>query len=195
MTKAFGSVRLCLALLMIVAAFSSAKSQDDSCDTASSQECADAAKVGIGVQNALRDANATGLSGLSLKKAVLVLETGTTSTGGVNINFLIFTIKHQAKKGNTINQSITWGSLPKPAGAGGGQVDLKETLASAIATAAKVAASVTALPLTEATITVKFVIDKDNSGSISYKVLGVSIGPTVDLDKTSTNSLAVTFSK
>ena len=51
------------------------------------------------------------------------------------------------------------------------------------------------LPLSEAVITIKFVVDKDNAGSLSYKILGVNLGPSVDLDKVSTNTLEVTFAK
>lgn len=166
----------------------------DTCDPAS-VECADASQVGVAVQNALRAANTSGLSGLSLKKAVLTLETVGTVTGGININFLIFTIKHQSKKVNTITQEITWGSISKPNAVGGGLASLTDVLSRAIATAAQVASKVTAPALSQATITIKFVVDKDNGGSLSYKILGLSLGPNVDLDKTSTNTLAVTFSK
>jgi hypothetical protein len=166
----------------------------DTCDPAS-VECADAGKVGIAVQEALRAANTSGLSGLSLKKAVLTLETVGTVTDGININFLIFTIKHQSKKVNTITQEITWGSLPKPNAVAGGLASLKDVLPRAIATAAQIASKVTAPALSQATITIKFVVDKDTGGSLSYKILGLSLGPNVDLDKTSTNTLAVTFAK
>jgi hypothetical protein len=166
----------------------------ESCAPAS-VECADASKVGIAVQDALRAANTSGLSGLSLKKAVLTLETVGTITDGININFLIFTIKHQSKKVNTITQEITWGSIPKPNAVGGGLPSLKDVLPRAIATAAQIASEVTAPALSEATITIKFVVDKDNGGSLSYKILGLTLGPNVDLDKTSTNTLAVTFAK
>jgi hypothetical protein len=77
----------------------------------------------------------------------------------------------------------------------GKPAELRETLAKAIATAAQVAGSVTALPLTDATITIKFVVDKDSSGSISYKILGLNLGPSIDFDKVSTNTLVVTFEK
>jgi hypothetical protein len=195
MTTKLRALVIVIAMILTLGASGTIRAQDNNCDTASSPECADASRVGIDVQNALRDANTTGLSGLTLKKAVLTLETGSTVTSGISINFLIFTIKHQTKKGNTITQEITWGSLPKPAGPPGKLDNLKEVLARAVATSAKVASSVTALPLSQATITIKFVVDKDNGGSLSYKVLGVNLGPNVDLDKTSTNTLAVTFSK
>lgn len=194
MTGKRNTLIIASAMILTLVTSRAVKAQDN-CDVATSQECADASKVGIDVQNALRDANVTGLSGLTLKKAVLTLETGSTVTGGISINFLIFTIKHQTKKGNTIAQEITWGSLPKPAGTPGKLDNLKEVLSRAIATSAKIASSVTTLPLSQATITIKFVVDKDNGGSLSYKVLGVNLGPNVDLDKTSTNTLVVTFSK
>ncbi len=167
----------------------------DNCDI-NSDQCAAAVQVGLDVQRALQNANGTGLSHLVLKKAVLTLETGSTLKDGINITFLIFTIKHQTKKGNTISQAITWGSLPRPAGGGATSFEtLTDVLSRAVATAAKVASNVTQLPLTEATIKIQFVVDKDNGGSLSYKVLGVNLGPSVDLDKTSTNTLEVTFSK
>jgi len=186
----------CLAVLAIVlcASFTLCvpilKAQD-TCD----QECVQATTVGKDVENALQQANLTGLNGLILRKAVLTLETGTTLTGGININFLIFTIKHQTKKGDTVDQQITWTNLPKPAGAEAPTASLKDVLAKAIATAAGVANSVKTLPLSEATFTIKFVVDKDNGGSVSYKILGISLGPNIDFDKVSTNTLAVTLSK
>jgi hypothetical protein len=171
-----------------------ARSQDSACDPRSDAGCASASQVGKDVQQALVNANATGLSNLQLRKAVLTLETSGTTTDGVSINFLIFTVKHQAKKGDTMTQQITWGALPKPAGVGAPE-KLKEVLARAVATAAQIAGGVTSLPLTEATITIKFVVDKDNGGSISYKIIGLNLGPNIDFDKVSTNTLAVTFSK
>ena len=158
-------------------------------------ECVEASKVGLDVQNALGQANLTGLSGLVLKKAVLTLETGSTVTGGVTINFIIFTIKHQTKKGSTITQEMTWGNLSQPQGPPATLESLKGVLASAIARSAALTESVTAMPLSEASITLKFVVDKDNGGSLSYKVAGINLGPSVDLDKVSTNTLTVTFAK
>jgi hypothetical protein len=170
-------------------------SAQSTCDAAT-QECAEASQVGQDVQTALQNANGAGLNNLVLKKAVLTLETGSTLTGGVNITFLIFTIKHQTKKGNTITQEITWGALPKAAGGGATNfASLTGVLSRAIATAAKVASNVTQLPLTEATIKIQFVVDKDTGGSLSYQVAGVNLGPSVDFDKTSKNTLEVTFSK
>jgi len=189
-----GTIRFVLLTMLFLGAGTIAKPQD-SCDVQTSAECAEAAKVGVDVQKALRAANTSGLSGLSLKKAVLTLETGGTLTDGININFFIFTIKHQTKKGNTITQEITWGSLPKLNAPGGGLDSLSDVLSRAIGTSAKIASSVTSPPLSEATITIKFVVDKDNGGSLSYKILGINLGPNVDLDKTSTNALAVTFTK
>jgi hypothetical protein len=158
-------------------------------------QCAQASQVGIDVKNALVNANATGLSGLSLQKAVLTLETASTNTGGLNFNFLVFTIKHQVKKSGTVTQQITWGSVPKPEGAASKIEDLRDALARAIGLSAKIASSVSTLPLAEATITIKFVVDKDTGGSISYKIAGIDLGPNIDFDKVSTNTLTVTFSK
>jgi hypothetical protein len=38
-----------------------------------------------------------------------------------------------------------------------------------------------------------FVVDKDNNDSLSYKIVGVNLDPSVDLDKVSTNTLTVTL--
>jgi hypothetical protein len=181
-----------LAILMFNAAIlcmGTLSHAQDSCD----QECAQASVVGHDVQTALQQANLTGLNGLVLKKAVLTLETGSTLTDGVSVNFLIFTVKHQTKKGDTITQAITWQNVPKPAGESASVESLKNVLAKAVATAAALANNVKALPLSEATITIKFVVDKDSSGSLSYKIFGINLGPSVDLDKVSTNTLAVTL--
>ncbi len=183
--------KIWVASLLSVSCLSVCARAQDTCD----QECVQATTVGKDVQSALQQANLTGLNGLVLKKAVLTLETGSTLTGGISINFIIFTIKHQTKKGDTITQQITWTNVPKPAGAQAPTSSLKDVLAKAIATSSAVANGVKALPLSEATITIKFVVDKDNGGSVSYKILGINLGPTVDFDKVSTNTLAVTRSK
>jgi hypothetical protein len=110
----------------------------DACDTATSDQCAEASRVGMDVQNALRNANGTGLNGLALKKAVLTLQTVSNGKTGISLNFLIFTIKHQTSKGNTVSQEITWGSVPKQAGGGPGNVaSLTDSLSQAVASAAK----------------------------------------------------------
>jgi hypothetical protein len=195
MMKNRGGTIIILSLVLLSVGTSKSVKAQEICDVSSSQECAGASKVGADVQAALRAANLTGLSGLTLKKAVLTLETGSSITGGININFLIFTIKHQTKKTGTISQEITWGSLPKANAPPATLASITEVLARAIATSASLTASTSTLPLTEATITIKFVVDKDSGGSLSYKIMGVNLGPSVDLDKTSTNTLAVTFSK
>ena len=159
-----------------------------------SNQCVSASQVGTDVQKALESANASGLSGLTLNKAVLTLETAATTKSGIDINLLIFTLKHTAKKGNTLTETITWGSLEKPA-AGGPTQSLQNVLANAIATAAQIASKVTRIKLSQAVIKMQFVVDKDINGSISYKILGVTLGPSIDVDKTSTNTLEVTFTK
>ena len=88
-----------IAFTMMTLSVSSVLRAQENCDVTTSEECADASKVGVDVEKALRNANVTGLSGLTLKKAVLTLETGSTISGGTDINFFIFTIKHQTKKG------------------------------------------------------------------------------------------------
>lgn len=186
--------RLLLATLLFVLAHMAALPicAQVSCG-ATDVECAQAAAVGLDVKNALVAANGTGLSGLVLQKAVLTLETASTGTAGLNINFLVFTFKHQTKKNGTVTQVITWGSVGKAEGTAGSEEDLQNILAKAIALSAKIAAGVKTLPLSEATITIKFVVDKDTSGSLSYKIFGVNLDPSVDVDKVSTNTLVVTF--
>jgi hypothetical protein len=162
----------------------------------SDKETAAAEEVGKSVETALLTANSTGLGGLTLTKAVLTLETGGSIQGGLKLNFLIFTIDHTQKKGTTINQTITFGALQKPAGGGVADASaLKDSLAKAIATAAEVATQVHTLPLSEATVKIQFVVEKKSDGSIAFDILGVKGGPSVNLDNTSTNSLEVTFAK
>src|SRR5271154_5509397 len=130
------------------------------CDN-SSVECAEASRVGTDAQSALRNANGTGLNGLTLKKAVLTLQTVSNGKTGINLNFLIFTLKHQTSKGNTVSQEITWGNVPKPAGGGAADLaSLTDILSQSIASAAKLASNVTQLPLTQAVIKIQFVVDK-----------------------------------
>jgi hypothetical protein len=165
-------------------------------DTPAPTEIVGADQVGKDVEAALLTANSTGLGGLALTKAVLTLETGGSIQGGLKLNFFIFTIDHTKKKGTTITQTLSFGALQKPAG--GGKTDLttlKDSLSKAIATAAQVASQVHTLPFKEGTVKIQFVVEKKTDGSISYKVLGIDLGPSINLDNTSTNSLEVTFSK
>jgi hypothetical protein len=160
------------------------------------RETVAATQVGKDVETALTTANSTGLAGLTLTKAVLTLETSGSVQGGIKLNFLIFTIDHTKKKGTTITQTLTFGAIQKPAG--GGEVDLtvlKDSLSKAIATAAEVASQIRTHPLSQGVVKLQFVVEKKSDGSISYKVLGIDLGPSVNLDNTSTNTLEVTFSK
>lgn len=191
-----GSVRMklcvvipcfCLFTLMLCA-------QDTSAPT--DKEIVGVEQVGKDVESALVTANSTGLQGLVLSKAVLTLETAGSTQGGLKLNFLIFTIDHTKKKGTTITQTMTFGALQKPAG--GGKVDLatlRDSLAKAIATSAAVVSQIHTLPFSQGTVKLQFVVEKKNDASLSYKVLGIDLGPSVNLDNTSTNSLEVTFTK
>jgi hypothetical protein len=155
-----------------------------------------AADVGKEVQSALVKANGAGLGGLRLKQAVLSLESGSSVEGGVKLNFIIFTIKHTAKKGKTTTLSLTFGSVDRLKG--GGRPDLAsltDSLSRAIATAAAVATEVEVLPLSEVTVKIEFVVEKTASGGLSFKILGSDVDGSVDFDKVSKNSLEVTFAK
>lgn len=187
-------LRMIRVLLLLTLALNAASkiSAQETCDQ---EGCADAQQVGKDVQEALVSANATALNGLSLKKVVLTLETAANDSVGVDINFFIFTLKHKTKKTDTVQQQFDWEDIRKQSGAAAKGQNLKQTLAKAIYSASVTASQVQVLPLKESTITIKFVVDKDNGGSLSYKILGISLGPNVDFDKVSTNSLVVTFGK
>jgi hypothetical protein len=155
-----------------------------------------ASEVGKAVQDALYKANATGLGGLRLTKAVLSLETGSTTEGGLKLNFIIFTISHTAKKGDTVTQTITFGALDKAHAAGKPDFSaLTDSLSQAVATSATTAAEVQVLPLSQATVKVEFAVERKNDGGLSFKVLGYDVSGSIDWDKTSKNSLEVTFTK
>jgi hypothetical protein len=159
-------------------------------------ELAGAGSVGKAVQAALLKANGAGLGGLRLSKAVLTLEEGSTTEGGLKLNFVIFTISHTAKKGNTITETLTFGALAKAHAEGPPDLSaLTDSLARAIATAAATASEVQVLPLSEASVKIEFVVEKKNDGGLSFKVLGYDVTGSIDWDKTSKNSLEVTFSK
>jgi hypothetical protein len=152
--------------------------------------------IGQAVQQALEKANATGLGGLVMKKVVLTLETGGTLDVGGKLNFLIFSVEHTSKKGTTIDQTLTFGSVGKQQGASTGNLEtLPDVLSKAVASAALTASKVSELPFSEATIKLTFAVDVKNGGSISYKILGINLGPEVDFEKTSKNTLEVTFAK
>jgi hypothetical protein len=187
--------RLTIFIILFVWA-TGASAQDRSPVLPTDKERVLAEKVGKDVETALMSANSTGLNGLALSKAVLTLEIAGSTEGGVKANFFIFTIDHTTKKGSTITQTLTFGALQRPAS--GGNIDtasLKDSLAGAIASASSVAAQIKTLPFAEGSVKLQFVVDNKNGGSISYKILGIDLGPSVSLDKASTNTLEVTFAK
>jgi hypothetical protein len=51
------------------------------------------------------------------------------------------------------------------------------------------------LPLSQATVKVEFAVERKNDGGLSFKVLGYDVSGSIDWDKTSKNSLEVTFTK
>lgn len=159
---------------------------------------ASARDVGKEVQRALLAANDSGLSGLHLTSAKLTLETSSAVAGDVQINFLIFTLQHKDKKSETATAQFEF-SPPKPKTPDKGlnALNLAEPLAQAIAAAAATAAeiNVPSLPLNKTTITINFAVSKDNGGSLSFVILGAKIGGGAELEKTSKNTLEVSFSK
>jgi hypothetical protein len=187
------------AFLLIVVSFAATCTvllANDTSPDPSNTEIAAAADVGKAVQRALLEADSTGLSNLALQKAVVSLETGRTTVQNVEISFIIFTISHSKKKGATQSTSLTFERMPRPAGSTTKKIDdLTEPLARAIANAAAVASQINVLQFSEATVKLEFVVEKTTGGKISFKVLGANIGPEVDLEKTSKNSIEVTFSR
>lgn len=161
-------------------------------DTESSDQIASAKVVGQEVQRALQQANSTGLAGLRVTEANLKLETGSEVSDDVEFNFIIFTIQHKAKKSQTQTTDLVF-SLPKQTSVS--KANLTDPLAQAVANAATTASQINVLPLTKATISIDFAVSKDNSGKISFTILGTKLGGGVDLTKTSKNTLVVTFGK
>src|SRR3989442_1257432 len=159
-------------------------------------EAVTGAEVGRQVQIALQEADATGLGGLHLKKAVLNLEYAVAIGSDFKVNFLIFTISHAQRKAQTQTTTLTFSRMPRPAGAAVKNIeDIKEHLARAIAEAAVLASQVNVLPLEEGSFKIEFFVEKKPSGGVSFKILGGEVGGGVDLDKTSKNSLEVTFAR
>ena len=151
--------------------------------------------VGQKVQEALLMASATGLGGLILNKAVLTLEVGQKTQGGITINLLIFKISSKRTKGSTETITLNFAQSPKAAVKPPSAGELKDSLAGAIVAAAGAASKVNVLPLKEATIKLGFAVDTDASGGVKFQLLGADFGGSIDSSKTSMNSLTVTFTK
>jgi hypothetical protein len=167
--------------------------QGTTTDKPTADEYADAQAVGKEINEALVKASATGLSNMKLQKADVKLETGSELSGDIELNFIIFTIQHKRSKGITQTTELVF-QTPQNAGANNlPPRSLSEPLARAIAIAAETAKQITVLPVGEATITIEFAVSKDTSGKLSFKVLGATLGGGIDLNKTSKNSLTVTF--
>lgn len=164
----------------------------DIVDTIDDEGIASAKSVGQEVQRALQRANASGLSGLRVTEANLKLETGSETSGDFEIHFIIFTIQHKGKKSETQTTELVF-SVPKLTSVS--RANLTDPLARAIAAAAAAASEINVLPLTRATITIDFAVSKDDSGEISFTVFGTKIGGGVDLERTSKNTLVVSFGK
>jgi len=173
--------------ITLLAACSAAFSQ-----TATDDQVASATEVGRQIDKALKQAADTGLSGLKLQKAVVKLETGSEVSGGIELNFIIFTITHKRAKGTTQTTELVF-QVPQNAGAIIPFQSLTDPLAQAIATAAATAKEINTLPIAEATISIEFAVSRETGGKISFKLLSSSQGGNIDLSKTSRNSLTVTF--
>jgi hypothetical protein len=183
-------------LTAVLAAALAAACHGDEARLSTDPTVAPAAAVGAAVEQALQAANTTGLAGLKLDEATLTLETGRSRVGGFELNFLIFTISHKKKKGETLVTTMNFGALEPIQGVKGTELaELKDSLAKAIANAAVLASEVHLLPLREATVKLDFVVEKESGGGLSLKVLGVDIGGDVDFEKVSKNSLEVSFSR
>jgi hypothetical protein len=154
--------------------------------------------IGMEVEGALRDvAQSKELAelGLKLQSAVLTLEEGFVIDAVFELNIVIFTIKWGEKKTRTSTTTLTFGTMPAGTAATRRPLDMKEALRRAIHEGAQAAGHIKVLPLSEAKFKVDFAVEETVGGGIKFVILGAQISGDIDLEKTSENSLEVTFTR
>ena len=166
---------------------------------ANTTELADAVEVGKKVEETLSRVNAGITGGLALHSAVLNLETSTEVETGFELNLFIFTISHKRKKGHTETVALNFqrDTLDQLALSPSTADASSDDFLQQIKRAAAVASSVKTLPLNQISVKIEFAVIKDTQGSLSFKFFGgsASAGPSIDVTKTSINSLELVLNK
>jgi hypothetical protein len=161
----------------------------------------------------LRDQTQTVYGNYQFQKAVLHIETGSTTEIDAGVNLVVFTISYKHKKGLTQSMDSVF-SLPDKKAltdhldrlqalskmemsdtAAAQQQTAEDKLAQALNDAIDVASQVTILPTDSVVAKVQFSISNDINAGVSFVFLGGSSKASagVDFTKTSVNSIEVTF--
>jgi hypothetical protein len=136
----------------------------------------------------------------ALTSAVFDFKTTTGTVGGLSLNLFVVKIGGSVEK-DTVNDLTFTYSLPTPLVAKGVKKPpqaLSDELANDILAAAKAAKpSLTALglPLSKVTINVQYGIKIDGNVSLNLPVSLITLGPSADRNKNSTQSVTLTFGK
>jgi hypothetical protein len=164
----------------------------------SNVELAATSDVSAGVEAVLASLMNEAPSELHLQQAVLSMQYGSAKEGGITLTLVVFTIGHKSKKGMTRTTAVTFGEVKlKEFTANFVAPSLDEQFRDQLKDAVVAASKVHTLPVTKITVKQEFAVSKDINGGLTFKVFNGegSIGGTIDVNKTSVNSLELTYSK
>jgi hypothetical protein len=136
-----------------------------------------------------------------LASAEFDFKTVTSSTVGGTLNVLV--LKFGTTRETDVTNDVTYTyALPKPIKPAGAlqpesrAPDLKDTLAQAIkeaAAAVKLSATAAGLPFSKLTINIQYGVKTDATAGAAVPVSIVTIGPSVDVNKNTVQSVKLTF--
>jgi hypothetical protein len=174
------------------------KVQDQPKDTADLPSVVASVKAAVACYQDNRGSGADVLPPLS--SAVFDFKTTTGTVGGLSLNLFIVKIGGSVEKDTVNDVSFTY-SVPTPPPTRGPRPKpqaLSDALANEIlaaAIAAKPSLTLLGMPLSKVTVSVQFGIKFDGNVSLNIPVSVVTLGPSADRNKTSTQSVTLTFGK
>jgi len=166
-------------------------------------------QLGESLEDVLAQVKESTPNGYTLEKAVLHIETGSTTEIDAGINLVVFAISYKRKKGLTQSMDSNFGLQEKKelaalvarrnalASVKGEGPTARDHLIKAINDAVEVASGVTTLPTDSVVAKVQFSISNDLNAGVSFVILGNGSKATagIDFTKTSVNSIEITMKK
>jgi len=172
-------------------------------------------ELGAQLESVLARVKTEAPKGYKFQKAVLHIETGSTTELDAGLNLVVFTISYKRKKGLTQSMDSNFGLAEKKALADQlamlnsesmilteeiaqkPQMTAEDRLVKALNDAIDVAAQVTTLPTQSVVAKVQFSISNDISAGVSFVFLSGSSKASagIDFTKTSVNSIEITLNK
>jgi hypothetical protein len=171
-------------------------------------------QLGAQLQRVLSNIKDSTRNGYQFDKAVLHIETGSTTELDLGLNLVVFTVTYKRKKGLTQSMDAVFSHEDKkelsqylstlqslsivevdPA-AKSKQKNAEDKLKDALNEAMDIASQVTVLPNTTVVAKVQFSVSNEVDAGVSFVIYGPAKGSAgLDFTKTSVNSIEVTLKK